>query len=109
MWYRFNHWAYIDIFVYFGHYTVTLPPPGLVNIAHHYGVKVLGTLIFEWEAGAIEAKLLLDGKVLYHPNLKDQELSLSKEVKDGNKFYARKLAEVARELGFDGYLMNFEC
>jgi mannosyl-glycoprotein endo-beta-N-acetylglucosaminidase len=53
MWYRFNHWAYIDIFVYFGHYTVTLPPPGLVNIAHQHGVKVLGTLIFEWEAGAV--------------------------------------------------------
>ena len=24
-------------------------------------------------------------------------------------FYAKKLAEVAKELAFDGYLMNFEC
>jgi mannosyl-glycoprotein endo-beta-N-acetylglucosaminidase len=28
---------------------------------------------------------------------------------DGNKFYARKLAQIMVTLGFDGYLMNFEC
>lgn len=91
MWYRFNHWAYIDIFVYFGHYTVTLPPPSLTNIAHRHGVKVLGTLIFEWDAGAIEAKLLLDGKILYHTDLKSDP-SLVKDAPEGNRFYAKKLA-----------------
>ena len=89
-WYRFNHWAFIDIFVYFGHYTVTIPPPGLIDIAHLHGVKVLGTLIFEWEAGSILAKLLLEGKILCHTDFPH----MAKMTPD-NKFYARKLAEVA--------------
>ncbi len=32
-----------------------------------------------------------------------------KVAPDGNKFYARKLVEIAKYFGFDGYLMNFEC
>jgi len=90
MWYRFNHWAYIDIFVYFGHYMVTLPPPGLVNVAHQHGDKVLGTLIFEGDGGAIEANLLLEGKKLYNPDLKS--LKIAKQNPEGNRFYAKKLA-----------------
>ncbi len=83
---------------------MTLPPPGLINIAHQHRVKVLGTLIFEWEAGSIQAKLLLEGKVLCHTDFPQ----ISKMTPD-NKFYAKKLAEVAHFFGFDGFLMNFEC
>ena len=62
-WYRFNHWDYVDIFVFFGHYTVTVPPPSYTDIAHEHGVKVLGTLIFEWEHGGKEAEIMLSGKI----------------------------------------------
>lgn len=65
---------------------------------------MLGTLIFEWEKGWKEAKLMLDGKISVTPNLK-----FSKDAPDGNKFYAKKLVEIAKCYGFDGYLMNFEC
>ena len=58
---------------------------------------MLGTLIFEWEAGAKEAKLMLEGKVF----MKGADI--------GNRFYAQKLAQIAHFYGFDGYLMNFEC
>lgn len=38
--YALWHWHLIDVFVYFSHYLVTLPPPCWVNAAHLHGVKV---------------------------------------------------------------------
>lgn len=40
--YTFYHWQYIDIFVYFSHHLVTVPPVGWTNAAHRHGVRVLG-------------------------------------------------------------------
>lgn len=34
------HWYLIDVFVYFSHNLVTLPPPCWTNTAHRHGVKV---------------------------------------------------------------------
>lgn len=42
--YAFYHWQYIDVFVYFSHHTVTIPPVGWTNAAHRHGVCVLGEL-----------------------------------------------------------------
>lgn len=64
---------------------------------------MLGTLIFEWDEGGKEAEMMLSGKISMGNHLK------AKEAPGGNKFYAKKLAEVAKHYGFDGYLMNFEC
>eukprot|EP00347_Sterkiella_histriomuscorum_P019439 403341624 len=116
-WYRFNHWSHIDIFVFFGHYTVTIPPPAYIDIAHQHGVKMLGTLIFEWDEGGKEAQIMLDGKVapFSHSYSNDestgntQRLKFVKDAPDGNRFYIKKLVEIAQHFGFDGYLMNFEC
>ncbi|GFH25345.1 glyco_hydro_85 domain-containing protein [Haematococcus lacustris] len=49
----FNQWRWeaADVFVYFSHQLVTLPPPGWVTAARQNGVKVLGTLITEGPAG----------------------------------------------------------
>jgi mannosyl-glycoprotein endo-beta-N-acetylglucosaminidase len=34
------HWHLVDVFVYFSHYLVTIPPPCWINAAHLHGVKV---------------------------------------------------------------------
>lgn len=39
--YAIWHWHFIDVFVYFSHSLVTLPPPCWINTAHRHGVKVL--------------------------------------------------------------------
>ena len=49
--YHFRHWANIDIFIYFSHHFVTIPPPGWISAAKTHGVTILGTIITEWDAG----------------------------------------------------------
>ncbi|CAM8955398.1 unnamed protein product [Rhodiola kirilowii] len=87
--YAIWHWYLIDVFVYFSHSLVSLPPPGWVNTAHRHGVKVLGTFITEWDEGRdISNKLLA--------------------TKESAHMYADRLAELAAALGFDGWLINME-
>ncbi|KAL3691426.1 hypothetical protein R1sor_005077 [Riccia sorocarpa] len=87
--YTLINWRLLDIFVYFSHNLVTLPPPGWVNAAHKHGVQVLGTFITEWDEGY---------KVC-------QELCATE---DSARLYASLLAELAQSLGFDGWLVNIE-
>ncbi|KAK4385292.1 Cytosolic endo-beta-N-acetylglucosaminidase 1 [Sesamum angolense] len=86
--YSIWHWYLIDVFVYFSHDLVTLPPPCWTNTAHKHGVKVLGTFIMEWEEGRKRADKLLS-------------------TKDSAQMYAERLTELAVALGFDGWLKDF--
>ncbi|KAJ6805984.1 cytosolic endo-beta-N-acetylglucosaminidase 1-like [Iris pallida] len=87
--YALWHWHLVDVFVYFSHNLVTLPPPGWTNAAHTHGVKVLGTFIAEWKEGEEICKTLLS-------------------TKESAQMYAERLAELAVALGFDGWLINME-
>uniref|UniRef100_A0A2P2KK58 mannosyl-glycoprotein endo-beta-N-acetylglucosaminidase n=1 Tax=Rhizophora mucronata TaxID=61149 RepID=A0A2P2KK58_RHIMU len=87
--YCLRHWYLIDVFVYFSHSLVTLPPPCWTNAAHRHGVKVLGTFITEWDEGRLACNQLL-------------------ESKESACTYAERLAELAVALGFDGWLINME-
>ncbi|XP_071734387.1 cytosolic endo-beta-N-acetylglucosaminidase 1-like [Rutidosis leptorrhynchoides] len=87
--YAIWHWYLIDVFIYFSHYLVTLPPPSWVNTAHKHGVKVLGTFIVEWDDGRLIANELLETTTVA-------------------KMYAERLSELAVALGFDGWLINME-
>ncbi|KAJ3473999.1 hypothetical protein NLI96_g12705 [Meripilus lineatus] len=94
--YTFNFWQFTDIFVYFSHHRVTVPPPGWVNASHRQGTLMLGTLIFEGSAEddclrLVSGPTSLPGTQYVSPH------------------YARVLAQLAYQRGFDGYLLNFEC
>ncbi|KIY45738.1 hypothetical protein FISHEDRAFT_66793 [Fistulina hepatica ATCC 64428] len=105
--YTFNFWSLCENFVYFSHHRVTIPPPGWVNAAHRQGVKILGTLIFEASA-AEDCLRLLVGQL---PQSPQGTVTRSKVIQSVpiSPHYARVLAELAEQRGFDGYLLNFEC
>ncbi|XP_007575693.1 cytosolic endo-beta-N-acetylglucosaminidase [Poecilia formosa] len=87
--YAFYHWQYIDIFNYFTHQMVTVPPAVWTNAAHKHGVIVLGTFITEWT----------DGAAVCEAFLKDEE---------SYRAVADKLVQISHYYGFDGWLINIE-
>ncbi|XP_069339041.1 cytosolic endo-beta-N-acetylglucosaminidase isoform X2 [Eulemur rufifrons] len=88
--YSFYHWQYIDIFVYFSHHTVTIPPVGWTNAAHRHGVCVLGTFITEWSEGGRLCEAFLAGDERSYQAVAD------------------RLVQVAQFFRFDGWLINIE-
>ncbi|XP_026180466.1 cytosolic endo-beta-N-acetylglucosaminidase [Mastacembelus armatus] len=87
--YAFYHWQYIDIFNYFTHNLVTIPPAVWTNAAHKHGVPVIGTFITEWT----------DGATVCEDFLKDEE---------SYRAVADKLVQISLYYGFDGWLINIE-
>ncbi|KAJ6473218.1 glycosyl hydrolase family 85-domain-containing protein [Mycena sanguinolenta] len=105
--YTFNFWSTVDVFIYFSHHRVTVPPSGWITAAHRQGVKMLGTLIFEGN-GEDDCLRLLVGRL---PKSKTGPAMQPTEFRSLplSPHYARLLAELAHQRGFDGYLLNFEC
>ncbi|KAF9007924.1 glycosyl hydrolase family 85-domain-containing protein [Cyathus striatus] len=108
--YTFNFWSTCDTFVYFAHQRVTVPPPGWISAAHRQGVKMLGVLIFENSDAQADLLQLFFGPLPDSAlsSLKGDKQSASPPSLPFSSHYARVLAELAYQRGFDGYLMNFE-
>ncbi|XP_033125700.1 cytosolic endo-beta-N-acetylglucosaminidase-like [Anneissia japonica] len=87
--YRFYHWQYIDIFMYFSHHFLTIPPAPWTNAAHKNGTLMLGTFITEWKDGAERCKQVLASE-------------------DAYKCFADKMVALAKYYRFDGWLINVE-
>ncbi|KAG7221978.1 hypothetical protein INR49_028261, partial [Caranx melampygus] len=87
--YAFYHWQYIDIFNYFTHNLLTIPPAVWTNAAHKHGVVMIGTFITEWT----------DGATMCEAFLKDEE---------SYRAVADKLVQISHYYGFDGWLVNVE-
>lgn len=85
--YSCHYLQYINVFVYFSHKLVCVPPPTWVNTMHRNGVKVLGTFIIEPQTPGIERMLA---------------------VEDEQYGVAVQLASMAHAYGFDGWLLNVE-
>jgi len=87
---RFAHWAYVDVFVTFSHARVSVPPPGTSAAAHRHGALSLGTVLFEWAAGAVDLRAAIGGR------LARRAVTVA------------ALGRLAAARGFDGYLLNAE-
>lgn len=80
-------WGSMDVYVYFSHSRVSIPPRPLIQAAHTNGVQVLATVLWEWD-GALE--------------------ELSSDILDYGEESIEELEQVRLENGFDGYLINVE-
>lgn len=82
--YNFKYWQYLDMAYYFGHHLVTIPPTMWTNAAHKNGVLSLGT----FNLNNSNFNVLMDSEHLTHT--------------------IQTLLDIAKTLGFDGYLVNDE-
>lgn len=93
----FGYLQYVDLLVYWGGSSgegLIIPPsPDVTDMAHKYGVKVIGTCFFPQTAHGGKMEWL--------------DTFLSKNA-DGSFPMVDKLAEVANTYGFDGWFINQE-
>ncbi|GIY42992.1 cytosolic endo-beta-N-acetylglucosaminidase [Caerostris extrusa] len=85
----FVHWAAVDIFGYFSHNLVSIPPCSWISAAHRNGVQVIGTFISEWDEGVKVFETAFSNKILV-----DQ--------------LCMQLVNIAAHYNFDGWLINIE-
>ena len=90
--YTCEYLQYVDIFVYFSHKLVAVPPVSWINLMHKNGVKILGTIIVEGDSGPLNLHKI------FKPSLDSPDAA----------FYANQLVLLAKTYGFDGWLLNFE-
>lgn len=87
--FQLYHWNVIDFFCYFSHNLVSIPPESWLNVCRFHNVKVLGTFITEWEQGSLTCQTLFASK--------ESAIDL-----------AKRLANIANKMCFDGWLINIE-
>lgn len=122
----------------FSHHRITIPPPGWINASHRQGVKMFGTLyvslppyqtftnrayhhrIFEGGAEQDCLRLLVGHLPKFRTGFVSQPTgststpsttsttSTTSTSLPISPHYARLLADLAKQRGFDGYLLNFE-
>ena len=88
--YAFDYWQYLNSMVF---WEGLVPTPDVIDAGHRNGVPVLGTLFFNWSN-----------------SIADQEkfAAALQQDEDGTFPIARKLVDLAKYYGFDGYFINQE-
>ena len=88
--YAFDYWQYLDSMVF---WEGLVPTPDIIDAGHRNGVPVYGTLFFNWSN-----------------SIADQEkfVAALKQDEDGTFPIARKLVDLAKYYGYDGYFINQE-
>ncbi|KAL2916062.1 hypothetical protein HK105_204486 [Polyrhizophydium stewartii] len=99
--YSIQHWQLIDLFVYFSHERLSVPPVAWTTAAHRNGVSVLATFITEWNPGESENLMLIYGPG-YNPLIPSTSFDFS-------PFFADRMVELAKFHGFDGWFINIEA
>lgn len=95
--YTFDYWHHVDVFIYFSHARIAIPPPHWIAAACRNGTKILGTFITEWDEGILENERLLQGPLTGLGASRSNYLD-----------YADALVRVMLEVGFDGWFFNIE-
>lgn len=94
--YQPTYWQYMDKLVYWAGSAsegIIIPPPaGSIDAAHQAGVKILGQIFFPPKDFGGDPEWV-------------QEIVVKE---DGKYPYAKKLYEIAKYLGFDGWFINQE-
>ncbi|KAI9217734.1 glycosyl hydrolase family 85-domain-containing protein [Blastocladiella britannica] len=103
----------VDVFVYFSHHRVSLVPPQWANLAHRCGVRVLGTIIFEWKEAVPDLLAFMYGADQGAQWLADARWRAASGVpvpKMPPIDYAAcdRLVDVAETYRMSGYLLNIE-
>ncbi|KAI9151191.1 hypothetical protein H9P43_009806 [Blastocladiella emersonii ATCC 22665] len=98
--------AAVDIFVYFSHHRITVPPVQWTNLAHRNGALSLGTIIFEWKEAVPDLMRFMYGEpgvaLLSEPADKPRSLPpLDFTVCD-------RIVALTEALQLDGWLLNIE-
>ena len=87
--FNFYNWAQIDVFCYFSHCFITIPPIMWIESSHRNGVPVLGTFITEWDEGARKCAQIFESP---------QTAIIAAQI----------LTDIAKCYCFDGWLINIE-
>lgn len=103
--YSIQYWNHVDIFIYFSHYRITIPPPVWTNAAHKNGVRSIGTIITEWLPGILETDEMVSGP---NQTLGDEDGNDTVDRRWFSKTYADKLVDLAVYYKFDGWFINIE-
>ncbi|KAI7828097.1 glycosyl hydrolase family 85-domain-containing protein [Gamsiella multidivaricata] len=103
--YSIQYWNYIDTFIYFSHYRITIPPPVWTNAAHKNGVRCLGTIITEWLEGVLETDEMVSGPGQEFVNEDGDDVV---DRRWFSRTYADKLVDMAVYYKFDGWFINIE-
>ncbi|ODV62337.1 glycoside hydrolase family 85 protein [Ascoidea rubescens DSM 1968] len=83
----------VEMFTYFSHNLITIPPVSWINNCHKFGIPCLGTIIFE--GNSIEVIKKLDSLLSINPT--------------NNKFiFVDILTDLCKYYSFDGFLLNIE-
>ncbi|MGP1590276.1 MAG: endo-beta-N-acetylglucosaminidase [Prevotella sp.] len=94
--YQPTYWQYMDKMVYWAGAAnegiINIPPCGSTDAAHQSGVKMLGNIFFPPSA--------YGGQRLWVQQMLTRE--------NGKYIYAKKLFEIAKYFGFDGWFINEE-
>ena len=86
--FRFRHFMNSDIFIYFSHHLISIPPFSYIKMAHSLNNKILGTVIVE-----------------YISNFYDD---IKNDLNNKERPLIKKLINLCVLKGYDGYLFNFE-
>ncbi|WP_256958172.1 MULTISPECIES: bacterial Ig-like domain-containing protein [unclassified Streptococcus] len=88
--YAFDYWQYVDSMVF---WDGLVPTPDVIDAAHRNGVPIYGSLFFNWSSSQED---------------QDRLVEAMQQDENGGFPIARKLVDIAKYYGYDGYFINQE-